>query len=163
VKAVRRIEVTVDGIPSPRWRARLARFCGSALQEAGHGQWDVAVLLCGDPRMADLNKRYRGKDGPTDVLSFPREDGGDPPVGTHRDAADRVVTGDLAISMDTLRRNAASFGCTDDEELKRLAVHGLLHLAGMDHGSGRGGPMLRLQEELLGRLATESIIGEQTS
>ena len=153
MKPRRTLEVAVDGIPSPRWRARLARFCARALQEAGHDSWDVAVLLCGDERMADLNGRYRGRAGPTDVLSFSRDD----------DGSAASVTGDLAISMDTLRRNAASYGCSDDEELKRLAVHGLLHLAGMDHGAGRTGPMLRLQDRLLERLAGETIIGGRSS
>jgi probable rRNA maturation factor len=60
--------------------------------------------------------------------------------------------------MDTLRRNARAFDVTEDEELKRLLVHGILHLAGMDHGSGKGREMLSLQERLLERLKEERII-----
>jgi probable rRNA maturation factor len=58
-----------------------------------------------------------------------------------------------------MRRNAAAYGCTRDEELKRLTVHGLLHLAGMDHGRGPTGPMLELQERLLHGLRGERIVG----
>jgi probable rRNA maturation factor len=152
MSAARRVEVAVDGVPVPRWKARFARFCTRVLEAAGCVRWDVSVLLCGDERMAALNERYRGKTGPTDVLSFLRDE----PVeqaGT--------VAGDLALSLDTLRRNAAAFGCTEEEELKRLAVHGILHLAGMDHGRGHGGRMLALQERLLLDLETERIVEGQ--
>jgi len=102
--------------------------------------------------MRHLNGRYRGKDKPTDVLSFPRETS---PACFQPGC---VVAGDIAISMDTLRRNARSFDVTEDEELKRLLVHGILHCAGMDHGSGKGGEMFILQERLLDALKKERII-----
>ena len=151
----RRVEVSVDGVRHPRWEAELPRFCSRALREAGYASWDISFLLCGDKRMTELNDKYRRKKTPTDVLSFPREAraGGTPPR-----AAVEAVAGDLAISLDTMRRNAAEFGCTEDEELKRLTVHGLLHLAGMDHGRGRGGPMLELQERLLESLHRVHVI-----
>jgi probable rRNA maturation factor len=148
----RRVEVAVDGIRVPRWTRRFSGFCARVLAAAGFQRWDVSVLLCGDERMAALNERYRGKKGPTDVLSFLREEPGD---------ASGVVAGDLALSLEMLRRNAAAFECTEEEELKRLAVHGILHLAGMDHGRGRGGRMLALQERLLKQLEAERIVGGQ--
>lgn len=138
------VEVVVDGIRAPRWRNGLARFCRSALELLGRGG-EVAVLLCGDERMTMLNSRYRGKDCPTDVLSFPHRSGG-------------IPAGDLAISLETLSRNAALWGVTEDEELKRLAVHGILHLAGMDHGKGKGPAMMRWQGRLLKMLEGEHII-----
>jgi probable rRNA maturation factor len=146
----RSIDVVAEGIPTPRWRGRLGKFCATALLAAGYAEWDVALLLCGDERIAELNGRYRGKDVPTDVLSFPREGGrkGSP------------VEGDIAISLPALKRNARSFGASDNDELKRLVVHGILHLAGMDHGRGKSGKMLALQEALLERLQPERVIGE---
>ncbi len=149
VRARRSVEVVVDGVRLPRWR--LERFCARALRASGFSTWDVSVILCGDERIARLNSRYRGRRGPTDVLSFSRDD--PPGAGS--------VCGDLAISLETLRRNAAAYGCTEEEELKRLAVHGLLHLAGMDHGRGSGGPMLALQERLLDELAGGRVGGER--
>jgi len=148
--APRSVEVVVEGVRAPRGVTRLARFCGKALAAAGYSQWEVAVLLCADPRIQELNGRYRGKPVPTDVLSFPREEGltGDP------------VRGDIAVSLDMLARNASRFGTSENEEMKRLLVHGLLHLAGMDHGSGRSGKMLALQERLLEGLESERIYGE---
>ena len=70
------------------------------------------------------------------------------------------VTGDIAISLPALRRNADAYGVSENEEMKRLLVHGLLHLAGMDHGRGKSGKMLALQETLLDKLRTERIFGE---
>jgi probable rRNA maturation factor len=148
--AARSVEVVVDGIPAPRWRARAARFCTRFLSEAGYAAWEIAVLLCSDERIAGLNSRFRGKDLPTDVLSFPREE---------RFTAG-CIAGDIAVSLPMLRRNAASFGVTEDEELKRLLAHGILHLAGMDHGRGRGRAMLALQEKLLERMRDIHVMAE---
>jgi len=149
--AARSVEVVLDGAAPRAAAAPLARFCGKALRTAGYSQWEVAVLLCGDARIQELNHKYRGKWAATDVLSFPREGGrkGDP------------VCGDLAVSLDTLSRNADRFGTSENEEMKRLLVHGLLHLAGMDHGTGRTGKMLALQERLLTGLRSEQIYGEK--
>ena len=152
-KGARRVEVVVEGIRPPRWKGRLAAFCARAMTAAGFEAWDVSILLCGNERMAALNERYRGKKGPTDVLSFLRDET-DPSRG--------LVAGDLALSLEMLRANAAAFACTEEEELKRLAVHGLLHLAGMDHGRGHGGRMLALQERLLRDLESERIVEGKT-
>jgi probable rRNA maturation factor len=150
MKAPRRsIEIAVDGLPAPRWRKGLSRFCAAALTAAGFSQWEISMLLCDDRKITELNGRYRGRNRPTDVLSFPGDGAG---TG--------VVAGDIAISLDTLRRNAAAFGVSEQEEVKRLAVHGILHLAGMDHGRGKGRKMLALQERLMEELKTVRIIRE---
>ncbi len=82
-----------------------------------------------------MNLRFRGKDKPTDVLSFPAlpEDSGQ--------------GGDLAISLDTASRQAADCGHTLETEVKVLILHGLLHLAGYDHERDRG--QMRRRESLL--------------
>lgn len=147
----RSVEIVVDGVPAPARTARLARFCSNALQAAGFTAWEVAVLLCGDARMRDLNRHYRGRPDPTDVISFPRDE----------ERRGEPVCGDIAVSLDTLGRNAVRFGTSENDEMKRLLVHGLLHLAGMDHGQGRSGTMLALQERLLRELGPEMIYGEK--
>lgn len=139
------VEVVVSGVRSPAWRPRLAGFCEKAIARMGERLGDVSILLCGDARITDLNRTYRGLDRPTDVLSFPRGDTG-------------ALSGDIAISLESLARNAAAYGVSRNEELKRLVIHGLLHLAGMDHGRGQGGAMLRLQARLADELAGERII-----
>ncbi len=146
----RTVEIATEGVRAPRAVSRLARFCGKTLTEAGFSTWHVSILLCGDERITELNGRYRRRHAPTDVLSFPAEEirTGEP------------VAGDIAISLDALRRNAASFGVPENEEMKRLLVHGLLHLAGMDHGRGKGPEMLALQERLLDAFHSEKVFGE---
>jgi len=148
--AKRSIEIAVEGVPAPRWRKRLSRFCAAALTAAGFAQWEISLLLCDDERITTLNGRYRGMHRPTDVLSFLGDEKG----------TERAVVGDIAISLDTMRRNAVAFSVSEEEELKRLTVHGILHLAGMDHGRGKGRKMLALQENLLERLKAERIIRE---
>jgi probable rRNA maturation factor len=139
------LEIVASGVRTPAWRPRLAAFCAKVLASTGRQLGDVSILLCGDERIAELNRRYRGIDRPTDVLSFPRGEKG-------------ALSGDIAISLETLARNAAAYGVSRDEELKRLAIHGLLHLAGMDHGRGKGSAMLRLQARIAEEMEGERII-----
>jgi len=174
---MRSIEVVVQGVRAPRWRARLRSFCEHVLHEAGAEQWDLSFLLCDDERMRQLNNRYRGKDRPTDVLSFSRETTffdatlREVPSGkmssrgpARKPRSGKIsgapVAGDIAISLDTMRRNALDFEVSEDEELKRLVVHGILHCAGMDHSTGKGGRMLALQERLLDALKEVRIIAK---
>lgn len=150
-RRARVVEFASEGVRVPRGTARLSAFCAKVLAEAGSSSWQVSVLLCGDQRMSELNGRYRGMHTPTDVLSFPEEEG----------RKRGPVRGDIAISLPALRRNAAAFDVTQNEEMKRLLIHGLLHLAGLDHGSGKSGKMLSLQEALLEKLRSARIFGEQ--
>jgi len=91
----------------------------------------AACLISDDGELRDLNRRFLRKDYPTDVLSFP----GTPFPGT---------PGEIAISLDRAVAQAAEFGHSVDEELRILMIHGLLHLAGMDHESD-GGEMSRAE------------------
>jgi probable rRNA maturation factor len=145
----RSVEIATEGVRAPRGLDRLAAFCGKALGEAGYSSWEVSILLCGDDKITALNRRYRRRPEATDVLSFPEEEG----------RQEDPVAGDIAISLDALRRNAARFEVLPNEEMKRLLVHGLLHLAGMNHGTGRGGSMLALQEKLLEALQSDLVYG----
>jgi probable rRNA maturation factor len=71
----------------------------------------------------------------------------------------RYTAGDIVISLETLEENARYFNTTEDEELRRLLIHGILHLNGMDHETNdKTEPMLELQEAILTRLAGESIM-----
>jgi len=138
------VEVAVRGAGTRPLRAGLAALCRRALTVAGIDGWDLSVLLTDDAEIRGLNARYRGKDRATDVLSFSQSA---PAVRGRRTA------GDVVISVETLRRNAAERGIDEHEELVRLAVHGILHLDGMDHGRGRGRAMLERQRRVLARLA----------
>lgn len=130
------VEVALAGVRASRWRAAAAGLCRRALAAAGIDGWDLSVLLASDAVIRSLNARYRGKDRATDVLSFSQLAGAR--VAGH---GRRRPAGDLVISLETMRRNAGEHGVEEREELARLVVHGILHLAGMDHGRGTGRAM----------------------
>ena len=106
--------------------AGLTRFLRVAQAAAGL-DGEVEVLLSDDRVLRRLNREFRGKNKATDVLSFPA-----PPdfAGGH--------AGDLAISLETARRQAVAHGHTLRDELRILLLHGLLHLVGMDHEIDEG-------------------------
>ena len=120
-------------------RSGLSRFLGVAQAVVGL-KGGVEVLLAGDRTLRRLNREYRGKDKATDVLSFPAAD---ELAGLHG--------GDLAISLDTAKRQAEEHGHTLRDEVRVLLLHGLLHLSGMDHETDRG-EMAEREGELRGRL-----------
>ena len=120
-----------------RVRTRLRAFL-AALGREGAG---VSVLLCTDGRIRTLNRRWRGVDHATDVLSFPADD--PPGSGEH--------LGDLAVSLDVASRRARRAGRSIGDEVDRYLAHGLLHLVGHDHGTPRQArAMARAEDELLG-------------
>jgi probable rRNA maturation factor len=145
---VNTVEVALAGVAALPWRAGLAGVCRRALAAAGIDGWDLSVLLCSDEVIRALNARYRGIDRPTDVLSFSQAEG----TRVARTGRRRIA-GDLVISVETMRRNAAERGAGEEDELARLVVHGILHLDGMDHGAGRGRAMRDRERKLAAALA----------
>jgi len=116
---------------------RLRRLLEAAARSLGVSG-EVALVLTRDPAVRALNARYRGKDQPTDVLSFPGP-GGDAGLG------------DIVVSVDTAERNARRQGRTLQRELDVLALHGFLHVLGYDHETDDG-TMDRLERRLRRRL-----------
>ncbi|MCE5257191.1 MAG: rRNA maturation RNase YbeY [Spirochaetaceae bacterium] len=147
-------KVTADwcGIEEPAWLENATHFALAALGQMGKEEWVVSLLFCDDEFIQGLNRGYRNKDEPTDVLSFPMGD------SISEEGRTVFIAGDIVISIPALARNATDFGVARDDELKRLIVHGLLHLSGMDHENNHPQqPMLTLQESILGRLSGERI------
>ena len=129
--------------PGGRPTAKLRDLAGAALQRLDQPPTEVGVLVCDDATIRSLNRRFRGQDRPTDVLSFP-SDFASPEGGSY--------FGDVAISLDTARVQAASRGVPLLRELELLLLHGLLHLAGHDHETDHGEMAAleaRLRRELL--------------
>lgn len=124
---------------------RVENFISEVLNELNLKNWDISLLFCDDAFIQNLNKQYRDIDSPTDVLSFEQGD------EYFDDAGEtRFMAGDIVISLDSLRFNAEEFNVDINEELKRLIVHGILHLNGMDHSDNSPEQeMLKFQEELL--------------
>jgi probable rRNA maturation factor len=142
------IDVLID---SPRWRAEpdaeavLRRAIGeaAAVADAPARSAELAVVLCDDKAMRDLNRRWRGRDAPTNVLSFPAADSG----------AGATMLGDIAIAFETTAREAAADGKRFTDHLAHLAIHGFLHLLGYDHQTDdEADAMERLERMILARL-----------
>jgi probable rRNA maturation factor len=87
----------------------------------------LSIVLVESPEMAELNYKYRGKEGPTNVLSFSQRE--DEQVGAHQD-----LLGDVVICTDRVVDDAAELDYANEEMLVYLLIHGILHLHGYDHG-----------------------------
>jgi probable rRNA maturation factor len=129
-------EKTVAGLSA----ATFERFLLRARRAAGL-RGTVNVFVTGSPVMRSLNARFRRKDKATDVLSFP--------AGPAREGGPRATraAGEIAISADIAARNSLRFGHSPAQEVKILALHGILHLAGYDHERDNG-QMARKEENL---------------
>jgi probable rRNA maturation factor len=140
--------ISRDQIPST---PALARFLREAqLQVKLRGE--VTVLLTTDAAIRHLNRRFRGKNKATDVLSFPADE-----LIREREG----IAGDLAISVSTARRQAADQGHSLRDEIKILMLHGLLHLAGYDHETDNG-KMARREQKLRLKLRLRDGLIERT-
>jgi len=101
---------------------------------------ELSILFVGSARMKSLNAEYRGIPRETDVLSFAMNEGQSFPPRASRltpHSSPSLTLGDIVISVPRASRQAREYGVAFPEELRRLLIHGLLHLAGFDHEKGR--------------------------
>jgi probable rRNA maturation factor len=145
------VELASAGIDDPGWLGGCKRFAKLVLDARGIDNWELSILLTNDATIRQLNRHYRDLDAPTDVLSFSQDPDYATPVGEGN-----IPAGDIVISVETLRRNARARRIPEEEELKRLLIHGILHLEGMDHEDEESG-MIRLQEDVLAALNKEKV------
>jgi probable rRNA maturation factor len=123
---------------------RLAKEAKSFLAQLGLTGQELSLSIVTDRTIRRVNRTWRGKDKPTDVLSFP---GGEPVPG----APGPSLMGDVVISLDTAVRQAKAFGRPLEEELRRYLAHGILHLLGHDHEEEKDAArMSALEGRLLG-------------
>ena len=130
------VEVDRSVRSGPEARA-VSGWAEGCLRAAGKGKGSLSVLLCGDVRMRTLNRVWRGKDVPTDVLSFPAGEAGPAPF-----------LGDVAIDVPYAARQARRLGHSLRREVQVLLAHGILHLLGHDHETDDG-TMFDLQRRLV--------------
>ncbi|MDR0689140.1 MAG: rRNA maturation RNase YbeY [Spirochaetaceae bacterium] len=148
-----RVAVRAEEVPLPPWENRLRDYSLRVLERLHRDGWELSVLLCNNAYIRSLNARFRNQDEATDVLSFP--------LGVFDDQTgeSRYLPGDIVISLESLAENSGYFHVSQDEELRRLLIHGILHLDGYDHDTNGGTePMLQLQERILAELAGEYIL-----
>jgi rRNA maturation RNase YbeY len=103
---------------------------------------DIAYIFCNDEKILEINRQYLGHDYFTDIITFDYDEGD-------------IISGDLFISLDTVRSNAEEQGTNYDEELYRVIIHGILHLCGInDKGPGEREIMEAAENEALLKLET---------
>ena len=130
-------------VEDPKWRthrglaARLAS-AAEAARKAARLKGGFTILLAGDRKLRALNRDFRGKDKPTNVLSFPGADG---------------YAGDIALAYGVTKKEAKAAGKTVADHATHLVVHGVLHLAGHDHERPKQARAMEgLEVKILGRL-----------
>ncbi|HWQ40666.1 MAG TPA: rRNA maturation RNase YbeY [Desulfosporosinus sp.] len=130
-------------------REPLATLLTQAIEETlrlsgGPKEAEVSLMLVDDERIHALNQEYRGVDRPTDVLSFAlQEDMEEEPDAAFEDD----MLGDIVISAERAKEQAAEYGHSFEREIVYLAVHGTLHLLGYDHEEEKDKQAMRSKEE----------------
>ena len=104
-----------------RWIKEVATDCGKKVGE-------IAYIFCSDARIMEVNRHYLNHDYYTDIITFDYSEA-------------NIISGDIFISIDTVKSNAEEFGVTFNDELQRIIIHGILHLCGQDDKT----PELRLE------------------
>ena len=118
----------------PRIPTQRLKLLGQIICDAlGCKNYELSIVITDDSEIHALNRTWRKKDKPTDVLSFPQAESSDKIALSH---SRRLLLGDVVISRDTAARQAESFGHAYEHELQRLLIHGVLHLLGYEHAHG---------------------------
>ncbi|MDR3581212.1 MAG: rRNA maturation RNase YbeY [Oryzomonas sp.] len=131
---------------------RVAERILSAL--ACHEETELSVSIVGDRTIRGINREYLARDRPTNVISFPLQEGEYSGIAPH-------ALGDVVISADTAAREAAEGGMETFERLSFLLLHGILHLCGYDHERSGEAEALRMEKkerELFGLLKREGLL-----
>ena len=114
------ITYNTDGIKMPRLRKRdTSTWIKAVANEYGKQIGDIAYIFCSDEKILEVNREYLHHDYFTDIITFDY-------------CEDDIISGDIFISLDTIRTNAAEYGVSEDNELHRVIIHGILHLCGED-------------------------------
>ena len=136
------VEIAIEAgdwerLPHPADTAR--RAAAAALASAGMHDGEVGILLTDDAHVRELNRKWRAKDQPTNVLSFPS------PFDATQGPR---FLGDVVLACETVMREAAAEGKPADHHLAHLVVHGVLHLLGHDHAKDGEAEAMERQERL---------------
>lgn len=138
------MSVTIDiAVEAESWHRILGaeliahRAAQAALDDVKVADGEVSILLADDAKVRELNRSYRRKDQPTNVLSFPSED---------KTESGARFYGDIALAFETVSREALDEGKRPDAHLSHLVVHGVLHLLGFDHDNERDAEAMEARE-----------------
>lgn len=157
------LDLDIEGWPAGEWEV-LATLAAEASAEdepvLANPRLLVSLLLTTDAEVHGLNRDWRGRDKPTNVLSFPMLER-ETLESLHRDGPP-VMLGDIALAYDTCAREAAAKGVRLEHHAVHLIVHGLLHLAGHDHveSDEQAEAMERLETRILAKLGIADPYGD---
>ena len=137
------ITYDVDGVKMPKIKKRLInKWIKAVTATYGRKTGDIGYMFVNDEKILEVNNEYLGHDYYTDIITFDYDE-------------DDVISGDLVISLDTVRTNAEKFGKDYTEELNRVIIHGILHLCGInDKGPGEREIMEANENKALATLAS---------
>ena len=137
------ITYQIDGIKMPAIKKHeTTEWIKAVAATYGKRIGDVAYIFCSDEKILEVNRQYLQHDYYTDIITFDYDE-------------DDVISGDLVISLDTVRTNAEKFGKDYTEELNRVIIHGILHLCGInDKGPGEREIMEANENKALATLAS---------
>lgn len=137
------ITYDVDGVKMPKIKKRLInKWIKAVAATYGRKTGDIGYMFVDDEKILEVNNEYLGHDYYTDIITFDYDE-------------DDVISGDLVISLDTVRTNAEKFGKDYTEELNRVIIHGILHLCGInDKGPGEREIMEANENKALATLAS---------
>ena len=144
------VDVHAVGVRVPLARRQVAEIARMVLRAEKVRRARLSIAFVDNERITKLNREHLGHRGATDVISFALSD------------ASEGLVGDIYIAPDVARRNAAEQGIPVRDELRRLVVHGVLHVIGYDHPEGTGryqSPMWMRQEQLVRRLVRRAVTG----
>ncbi len=114
------ISYQTDGVKMPAIKKReTSAWIKAVAATYGRKVGDIAYIFCSDERILEVNREYLQHDYYTDVITFDYDEGD-------------IISGDMFISLDTIRTNAEQFGQPYEQELNRVIIHGILHLCGID-------------------------------
>ena len=148
-----RIEVSWINLEKPRYLQNLKTFVIKVLQKLEKENWRLSILIADNDYIQELNERYRNLYEPTDILTFSQLEGEIFP------GAKKNYVGDMVISPEKIFDNARVFEVSQEEEFKRVLIHGILHLTGMDHsGNDSSQEMIKIQEAMLQELKGEKVL-----
>ena len=159
------LEIDLEDWPAGEWEAlaqRVAAAAGEVARELANERLHVSVLFTSDSEVHTLNREWRDRDKPTNVLSFPMLERSELLELTREGPP--VMLGDIALAHETCAREATEKGFTLEQHASHLILHGLLHLAGHDHvhSEAEAEAMEALEIEALAKLGLPNPYKETT-
>lgn len=133
------IQYITEGVEMPAIdKKQISAWIKSVAVKYSKRAGDIAYIFCNDEKILEVNRQYLDHDYYTDIITFDYSEG-------------KVISGDIFISIDTVKTNAREFGVSFEQELNRIIIHGILHLCGQDDKT----PELRLEMTRKENLAIE--------